>query len=42
MWVIDFPGGRKGWEIWLGPVGLMLTWPLQVPVRWSWGWWNLG
>ena len=39
IWVIPTPAGRHGWEIWLGPIGIDITWPLRVPA-WSWGWWN--
>ncbi|MGO9960932.1 MAG: hypothetical protein ACLP50_33975 [Solirubrobacteraceae bacterium] len=37
IWVIPRPGNRAGWEIWLGPVGLILTWPPQFPLDWNWG-----
>ena len=38
-WVIPTPAGRRGVEVWLGPVGLALTWPPGKPA-WSWGWWR--
>jgi hypothetical protein len=40
LWVIPHPANRKGWEVWLGPVGLNLTWPMVAPVAWNWGWWQ--
>jgi hypothetical protein len=40
VWLIRSPGNRAGAELWLGPVGLAATWPPQVPVAWSWGWWR--
>lgn len=42
VWVIPRPGNRRGWEVWLGPVGLPLHWPAD-PYRpmWNWGWWEM-
>jgi hypothetical protein len=39
LWLIHNPGGRRGWELWLGPIGLALTCPALAPA-WSWGWWR--
>jgi hypothetical protein len=41
VWFISFPGGRRGWELWLGPVGLIATRPVRFPLAWSWGWWRV-
>lgn len=37
---IDHPGGRRGWEIWLGPLGIIVTWPPQLPLAWHMRWWE--
>jgi hypothetical protein len=38
--IIRRPGNRAGLEIWVGPLGLIATWPPSLPIDWSWGWWR--
>jgi hypothetical protein len=33
-------GNRAGRELWIGPIGLSLTWPPRSPLAWNWGWWQ--
>lgn len=40
VWLIRRPGNRPGYELWVGPLGLALTWPPIAPVAWHWGWWR--
>lgn len=39
IWVIPTPAGRRGWDVWVGPVGVSLTLPMARPA-WNWGWWH--
>jgi hypothetical protein len=39
VWLIQEPGNRRGFELWVGPIGLPVTWPLSPPA-WSWRWWS--
>jgi hypothetical protein len=38
VWIIGRPGNRRGFELWLGPIGFGFTWPPSL--HWNWGWWR--